>query len=185
MNITIDDSITSWINNNLDKLTPELDRLMKETTADSLRLVKTNVSKRSGALAKSYISRKIGRFEVLIYPRGTEKYAEGIESGYRAHIIYPKKTGGRLTIPLRDSVLTNTKAQISKPALDNLFRMLKANKGKNRRSLNEIYQDAGIRLAKKVNVPAFSGTHKIEHIIAPAIRKNLENKTLKLLEGMF
>ena len=92
-----------------------------------------------------------------------------IEFGANAHTVVPRRAK-MLTIPIRNNVVTKG-GQISKPALSKLFAMLKNRKG---RSTREIYESAGIVLAKKANIPALPARKIIENQVVPKISNQFE-----------
>ena len=143
------------------KAAPLFDGAVNKTTAFTLRLVKTTLPKRSGNLRGSYMQKKIAKLTRRVF--SPLKYAENIESGSRSKIIRPRRAK-ILTIPLRRSVLTSTRAQIKQSSLNTLFRRLKNKKGKTSR---QIQNEVGIALAKKANIGPIRGQKNFERIIEP------------------
>lgn len=177
INVTIDDEeLKQLIKKNIDTLAPEFDRAVKESTAYGLKETKSDMPKRTGNLRQSFQQRKIGALSREIYSES--QYAAAVEDGAAAHVVRPKRAK-MLTIPLRDSVLTSTKSQIKKSALDRLFRMLNKRNGKTKR---EIYQEAGIALAKQARIPRRKGKFILKTKTVPKIDRDLDSRVNKVLE---
>jgi hypothetical protein len=166
-----DKKIRKFLDETIRKSPGDLEKAMQKTTAESLIITKKTLPKRTGLLRKSYLSRKLNRFTYRIFPGSGQKleYADAVEGGAAAHTIVPRRAK-MLTIPLRDDVLVPSKARISASALDRLFRKLKNRKGKSKR---EIYDEVGIVLALKANIPRTSGQYNFRDKITPRTRRIL------------
>jgi hypothetical protein len=177
-----DKKMKAWLDRVIKKSPERLDSAVKLTTAESLGLFKRILPKRTGLLRKSYLSRRIGPATYRIFPGVGEKlqYANAVEFGAAAHTIVPKRAK-MLTIPLRDDVLVGTKARISQSALNRLFRELNNRKGRTKR---EIYDEVGIALALKANIPARRGQRNIEKKIAPQTRKILKKRVEQVYRSL-
>lgn len=173
-----DEEVKKLVNENIKQFGPKLDDAVKSTTADGLRIVKEDLiadrHKRTGSLVKSYSQRKIGNLAREIY--SNLAYAESLESGYAAHTVYPKRAKF-LTIPVSKSAQTKTGAQISKGSLDKLFNALKRGA-----TMQEAGAVSGVVLAKKANIPAFSGTKMIQKKTGPKIADILDRNVKKAIE---
>lgn len=157
------------------KSPPLLQKSVNITTALTLKGMKQRfLPKRSGNLRGSYRQRKLDQLEREIF--SDSRYAPVIEFGGRARTVHAKP-GKRLTIPIRPNVLTSTKAQIKKSALDKLFARLKNRQpGETQWS---IMQDVGIVLAKKANLPRRKGQRNIERNAKP-FAENMLVRQVKL-----
>lgn len=173
-----DEEVKKWVNENIKQLAPKLDEAVKSTASDGLRIVKEDLisekHKRTGSLVKSYTQRKTGNLMREIY--SNLNYAESLESGYPAHTVYPKRAKF-LTIPIAKSSQTKTGAQISKASLNKLFSALK--RGATMREAGAV---SGVVLAKKANIPAFSGTKMIQNKTTPKIASILDKNVRRVIE---
>lgn len=151
------------------KAPKELPKVVNRTTAFTLRELKgVFLPKRTGNLRGSYQQRKIDDLTREIF--SDSKYAPVIEFGGKARKVFAKP-GKSLTIPIKDSVLTSSKAQIKKSALDTLFRRLKRRrKGEKSR---DIMQNVGIILAKSAKLKAKRGQFNIKKKATPFAEKTL------------
>lgn len=149
----------------------ELTLVVKRTTAVTLRAVKEKfLPKRTGALRQSYMSKKVDDLTADIFADSKLKYANAIEFGDDPRIV-KAKPGKFLTIPLRPEVLTSTKAQIKKSALDKLFARLKNRKSGETRG--DIMQSVGVALAKEANLPRRKPQRNIQLKAKPFAEKRL------------
>jgi len=159
------------------KLLPLLEKDINETTIFALRRTKETVRRRSGNTANSYRDRKLGRLSKEVY--STLASAKALEDGSKPHVIKPKPGRKYLTIPLNDSVLTSTKAQIKRSAISKFWRVVKQAQ-KDDFSPFEAFQiaaqESGVAMAKKVNHPGFKGTKDIAKRVVPGVSKYLQNK---------
>ncbi len=150
-----------------------LETAVNKTTSFGLKKVTDTIPKRTGNLRGFYQQRKTGQLERLIFSK--LKYAEGIESGFRAKTIRTKRKKA-LTIPIKKSVLTSETKQIKKASIDKLFRRLKKRKGKTSR---QIMEEVGIVLAKKANIPRIRAQRNFERVITPATENRLRFNVIK------
>lgn len=168
----------SGLRDSLERLVREapgaVDSALRVVAIQGLREIKTGLPKRTGNLRRTYNYRKTGVHQFTI--ASNSRYADVVENGARAHTVYPKRAK-MLTIPLRDSVLTGTRAQISKPALSRLFAAIR----KGGRPAGEIYQSVGIALAKRANIPARKGSHFLRDKIGPSLQRAIETEILRAI----
>ena len=152
------------------KAPKELPQVVNRTTASTLREIKgVFLPKRTGNLRGSYQQRKIDDLSREIF--SDSRYAPVIEFGGKARTVFAKPGKHSLTIPIKDSVLTNSKSQIKKSALDTLFRRLKQRrKGENSR---DIMQNVGIILTKSAKLKAKPGQFNIKKKAVPFAEKRL------------
>jgi len=176
-NITIDSkSVLDMLSNSNKKFNSLLSKSLDATVAFGLREIKSGLPKRTGNLRGSYQQRPVsGVLRRTIF--SDLQYAVANEEGAKAHTIVPKRAK-MLLIPLREDVLTGTRSQIKKSSVDRLFNQLKKKKG---RSNRQIFDEVGIALAKKANIPAIKGNHKIRDVFLPKIATKLEREVLSAL----
>jgi len=156
----------NW-NKFINKLTTEFKPKAIGIVNRSAQFAKRNIvelyPRRTGQLRNSYNAKKTDDLSYIVQSSLDPKRSDGFEDGTRAHTIYPRRAK-MLTIPLRDDVLVSTRSRISKPSLDKLFRLLKK---RGEKTLKEIYDEAGIVLTKKANIPAIPGKHIIRDRVTP------------------
>lgn len=169
-------------------ITRELDLVVKKTAiqihSEVIREI-TASKKRHGTneLAKSYYPKKIGETVWAV----TSKLSRAVvfEVGRVGGRIIKPKTAKMLTIPLRDDVLTESGSQISQPAKNRLFELLKNRKN---RTLKNIYDEAGIVLAKQAKMSSLKGKFLMRDKIRPKavdmLNANYKAMILKLLGGL-
>jgi hypothetical protein len=170
--------IDRFVNDIEKKAAPLLAGVINKTTAISLRLVKTTLPKRTGNLRGSYQQKKVDKFARLI--SSPLKYAENIELGSKARTIKAKHAKV-LTIPIKESVLTSTRAQIKQSSLNTLFRRLKKRKGK---TSKEIQDEVGIILTKTARRKAIQGKLFFERIIQPKTQNVLNQEVIKAAQKL-
>jgi len=177
ISVNIDDKrVKLWVNDLIKKTPVELKKTVQRVTAKTLRDVKTKFPKRSGKLIQAYLSKKINDYAYLIFSK--LKYADDVEVGTSPHTITPKKKK-YLTVPIKSSVLTGTKARIKQSALDLLFSELDNRAG---RTKKQIYEEVGIILTKKVNHPGSKGKFIIRDKVAPSARRLFMKEIRNLFE---
>jgi hypothetical protein len=184
---TLDDKeIRQFINSNMAKLKPEFNKLVYETSKFALNEVKrvdANLPKRSGGLRSSYKDFKTGEFERTLATN--LKYAGIIEDGGTRPEIRPKKRK-RLTIPINDKALTNTKAKIKQSSLNRLFKQVgisKSNKLYSKikgKSVYQSMQEVGIVLAKRARSARIPAQHNIRDKVVPKVLRFMELGFLRL-----
>ena len=188
--ITTDiDNVSRALKEATSKAVPAFSKGLNAVTARGLRTVKESLGKRTGNLRSSYQQRQVDTLVRSIFSE--LKYARANEEGAAPKTIYPRRAKF-LTIPLNDSVLTSTKAQISQTALNRLFSELKkSTKGmhltpEQRQALRySIMQRVGIILAKKANIPAIRGRYTLRDIVVPAITADLTQTMNQVILELF
>ena len=182
MNFTFDINskfVLDFLEKSHKKMVPKISKALDATVAYGLREIKSGLPKRTGHLRGSYLQKpSAGLLTRTIF--SDSQYAIANEEGARPHTIVPKRAK-MLLIPLRDEVLTGTKAQIKKSSVDKLFNQLKKKRGRTNR---QIFDEVGIALAKKANIPAIRGNHKIRDVFIPKIANKLESEILAVIKGM-
>ena len=183
--ITFDDQgLSNALDRAIASMPVELAKVSDKTAAFGLRTIKEELIpvKRSGNLAKGYLQRETGKFSREIY--STSRYAVANEEGANIPDVFPKRRKF-LTIPLNDSVLTGTRAQISQPAMNRLFKLLKARKPKTKDQRFEVFKEAGIVLAKKAKAHSIRGNHIIRDRVVPKIADFFQSESTKMLGEVF
>lgn len=148
-------------------------KALNRTAIFGIKQTKKILPKRSGNLRQSYQISALSKESRLIAQTKLKAIGEGIESGFKAKTIRPRRKKA-LTIPLRDSVLTSTRAQIKKSALAKLKKNLKNRRG---RSSRQIFNEVGIVLTRKARIPRIPGQFNFRDRIAPS--------TLKFMNRVF
>lgn len=175
--VSVDDKqLKAFLQKVKDKIPQALQNVVKDTAIMAKRQVSTDLPKRTGALRRSFRISKVDglhREVTSILP-----YASLVEGGGIRPEIKPKRAKF-LTIPLRDSVLTSTKAQISQTALNNLFKQLNNRKGRTNR---QIFEETGIVLAKKAKAVRIKGGHQLERIVTPKVQAYFEDRINKAVD---
>ncbi len=127
----------------------DIQQSLNVAAAYTIAQIKTDLPKRTGNLRRQYMISKPSKYVRLVST--PSKYADTVEYGRNGNgrMIYPRTPHKMLTIPIKDSVLTATKAQIKKSSLDQLFRELGEPNGRTKR---QIMNDVGIILCKKARM---------------------------------
>jgi hypothetical protein len=186
--VTLDKRGIDRLMANVSGMQKNVEEAVKKTAVQTHRMVIDEIrasKKRSGTneLAKSYIPKKIGAmaWEIASQLKRAIVHEIGRKGGGR--IIKPK-TAKMLTIPIRDDVLTPSGAQISQGAKNRLFAMLKKRKG---RSLHDIFNEAGIVLAKSAKMSNIKGKFilrdKIRPKAAALLKQNFDDMIRRVLNG--
>lgn len=174
-----DKNFVDYLKKNIRELANNIQRAVDNTAAFGLTETKTTLPKRTGNLRRTYLQRKTGAFTREIY--SNSQYANALEFGSKAHTITPKRAKW-LTIPTKDSVLTSTRSQIKKSSLDNLFSKVGFSKkgtiySKVRgKTVGDIFDEVGVRLAKKANIPAQRGKFYLRDRVNPKIANKLSSE---------
>jgi hypothetical protein len=177
INITFDDKeVTKFLNNAIKKSPKEFSKATNTATIETLKKFKMEWPKRSGGSRKSFLLKKLNEFAWVIFSKN--KAVKIVNDGSPKHVIKPKNRKF-LTIPLRDSVLTSTKAKIKQSALTNLFKLLK-----DEDDPADAMKKAGIVLTKKVNHPGSKGKKLIEKKFGPFAQKRLNKYVVEALRRL-
>lgn len=153
-------------------------KALNQTAVFGLKQAKKILPKRTGLLRQSYQISVLSKESRLIAQTKLKAIGEGIESGFKAKTIRPRRRKF-LTIPIRDNVLTSTKAQIKQSALNKLFKNLRKRRG---RSNRQIFNESGIVLAKQANIPRIPGQFNFRDKIAPSTLKFMNRTFNKLFK---
>lgn len=138
---------------------------VNKAAAQGMRKIAEEMPKRTGLLRKSWRLSSPSIYSRLI--RSISQYANTVEFGRTGgKTIYPKAPRKRLTIPIKDSVLTDTKAQIKKSALDTLFRRLKK---PGKKTQWQIMEETGILLLKSAKMSRIKGQYILRDRVRPHI----------------
>jgi len=166
----------------------ELEMMVRKTAiqvhADTVNEI-TASKKRHGTneLAKSYLPKKMSSLIWAVTSKLQRALVHEIGRNGGGRIVKPK-TAKMLTIPLRDDVLTPSGAQISQPAKSRLFDLLKK---RGKRSLMDIYEEAGIVLAKQARMSDIKGKFILRDKVRPKaiqiLNRNIQDMIRKALVG--
>lgn len=149
---------------------------LNRTAIFGIKQTKKILPKRTGNLRQAYQISALSKESRLIAQTKLKAIGEGIESGFKAKTVRPRRRKF-LTIPIRDNVLTSTKAQIKQGALNKLFKNLRKRSG---RSNRQIFNESGIVLAKEARIPRIPGQFNFRDRIAPSTLKFM-NRTFNQL----
>ena len=153
-------------------------KIVKETAIFGFRQIKTKYPKRSGFARKSFQLASLTPISYEIASKAPQVAV--LENGAKAHTIRPKRRKF-LTIPIKNSV--RTKTGIKQSALNKLFKELKS-RGKKGKTTREVFQDVGIVLAKKANIPARRALKPLEREFVPIIDKKMLDSTNSMLSKL-
>jgi hypothetical protein len=142
-----------------------IDQAVNKAAAQGMRKIAEEMPKRTGLLRKSWRLSSPSQYSRLI--RSDSRYASVVEFGRTGgKRIYPRPPRKMLTVPIKDSVLTNTKSQIKKSALDTLFRRLKK---PGKKTQWQIMEETGILLLKSAKMSRIKGQFILRDRIRPHI----------------
>ena len=155
LSVSIDSSDTLKYLNKLENEFPkQLIEVVNKTTQFGLKKIKSEYPKRSGQARQSFRQAKINKFSREISSNLPQVAA--LEVGSTAKTIRPKRAKF-LTIPIKKGV--TTKSRIKQSVLNRLFKQLNNPNGKTNR---QIFNDVGVVLSKKANIPRQKGKKILE-----------------------
>lgn len=171
-----DEDLRDALKNIGEEAVASVDGAVRQTAIWGLSEIKRTWPKRSGGSRESFGYQKTGKFSFTI--SSDYKPVLAVDQGAPAHTIYPRQAK-MLTIPIRKDVLTSTGSQIKQSALNKLFSSLKKRNG---RSVRQIFDEAGIVLAKKAKIPRLPARNLIRDIYVPKIGDELEKNVADAIE---
>jgi hypothetical protein len=184
--VTIDNKqVNNWLAKNEKELPKLVQKVVNQTSAFGLSTLRLDLPKRSGNLRNSYTVKKEDPLTHVILSKS--KYADGMEFGYKSHVITPK-AGHKFLMFANNDGAANKDGSVKAAAAKNLWKNIGVSKkGKlyskveGIDSVLSIFRWTGVSLARQTRIPAYAGAHTIQNTTLPKIDKYF---MAKIIEGI-